>query len=57
MTLSARWSGCAVYTASLQHLSKEIDDGAIELFVECQTVHTGRILTNNGNGFRERRVA
>jgi len=57
MTSSARWSGRAVYTASLQHLSKESGDGAIELFVECQTFHIGRVLTNNGNGFRERRVA
>ena len=47
----------AVYAASLQRLSEESNHGAIELFVECQTVHTGRVLTNNGNSFRERRAA
>lgn len=47
----------AVCTASLQCLPEESNHGAIELFVECQRVHTGRVLTNNGNGFRERRAA
>jgi len=47
----------AVYTASSQRLSEESNHGAIELFVECQTIHTGRVLTNNGNGCRQRRAA